>query len=162
MPISERRRGLRRTTLSSLLLLACLGGCRNPVSPGSEHLEAVEIRIRDASGRLVASTVDNARWNGGPLRVTSGDGLELHPEFTGVDGEVFTLEGRREHTLRGEVEAPRMVSWNTADGRGRLVGLLAGTTRIRFHIWHGTHADFSSPWLEVQVAPFISIGASIP
>ena len=136
--------------------------CRNPVSPGSEHLEAVELRITDASGRVVAGTIDNARWTGGPLRVAGGETLGVRAEFTNVFGEVFTLEGRREHTLRGEVEAPRMATWSTTDGRGQLVGVLVGTTRIRFHIWHGTHADFSSPWLEVQVTPTTMTGAIDP
>jgi hypothetical protein len=162
VPISELFLVLRRAVRTSILVMGSLAACRNPVSPGSEHLEAVEIRIRDASGRVVASTVDNARWTGGSLHVSGGAGLELLPEFTNVNGEVFTLAGRREHTLRGEVEAPRMVGWTTTDGRGRLVGFLAGSTRIRFHIWHGTHADFSSPWLEVQVTPSTMIGASVP
>ncbi len=144
--------GRGRTRLCALLASALLA-CRNPISPGSEHLEAIELHLRDPAGARVAGTVDNARWTGAPLRVPSGDTLVLLAEFTDVFGAAFTLVGRREHTLRGEIEAPRMATWTTTDGRGRLVGLLAGTTRVRFHIWHGTHADCSSPWLEVVVTP---------
>jgi hypothetical protein len=136
------------------VLVACaLLACRNPVSPGSEHLEALEVRVRNARGEQLAATVDNTRWIGGPLRLTRGDTMALLAEFTDVFGAPFTLEGRREHTLRAEVEAPRVASLSTSDGRGRLVGLSTGTTRVRLHIWHLTHADFSSPWLEVVVSP---------
>ncbi len=141
-----------RRHLSVLWLLTLCVACRNPVSPGSAHLEAIELQLRDGTGRVIAATIDNARWTGGPLRVASGDTLPLLAEFTDVFGDRFTLEGRTEHTLRAEVEAPRTATWTTNGARGRLTGILAGTTRIRFHIWHGTHADFSSPWIAVEVA----------
>jgi hypothetical protein len=142
------------------MAIAAVTACTNPVSPGSPHLEAVDVRIIDRSAQVLAATDDNARWTGGPLALPAADSLPLRVEFLDLFGAPFTLEGRREHTLRGEIEAPRIAQWESRDGRGTLRALMVGVTRVRFHIWHGTHADFTSPWLEVRVTSPIIAGVT--
>lgn len=146
---------VRRFSLYGALALLMLAACENPVKPGGEHLEAVDVALTELSGAVLAHTSDNAIWEGAPLVLDIGENRPLRVVFTDVYGEPFTLEGRSDHTLLVEVEVQRVASWTTVNGHGTLQAGQPGTTRLRVHIWHHTHADFSSPWITVQtrVAP---------
>jgi len=143
-----RQRLTLRLALGAMLALSA---CTNPVTPSGDHLEAIELTLQSAQDSVLASTRDNSRWIGGPLRVMASADMPLRAVFLDVYNEPFTLEGRRDHTLRVDIEAPSVARWETVGGHGHLRGLQSGITRIRFHIWHGTHADFTSPWLELRV-----------
>jgi len=141
---------VRRSSVVALAAVVCIVACTNPVTPGGEHLEAVEVVLTEADGRPIAQTADNASWQGGPIVLDAGAVRPLRVLFTDVYGAAFTLEGRRDHTLRVEIEAQRVATWTTSDGHGTLHAAQPGITRLRVHIWHLTHADFTSPWLTVR------------
>lgn len=146
------RRRIRIVPLISLCMsITLMGACENPVKPGTEHLEAVEVQLSSATDSVLALTRDNLVWSGGPIRMVPGEDRKVRVVFFDVYNAPFTLEGRTAHTLRGEIETTRVATWTTVDGHGAIRAIQPGVTRIRFHIWHVTHADFTSPWLELRI-----------
>jgi hypothetical protein len=97
-------------------------------------------------------TTDNRVWNETPLVLCEGEMRTLVPQALDFRGVPVDLVSRRDLEIRGESVEPNVV-WEPLRGRGRLIALAPGTTRVRFLVWHLTHADLVSPWLEVRVQP---------
>jgi hypothetical protein len=159
-PAGAARRALR------LAATACaLGACEHPIAIVTPHVEAADVvlRARGAPPDVVlARTHDNRRWSGGPLIVADRDGRELAVTLLDFEGRpVAGLDARDDVELRVEAETPRperpgAVVWEPRRGHGVLHGLAPGPTRVRVLVWHGTHADLVTPWLDVVVEPTIA------
>jgi len=117
------------------------------------HVEAQDALVFDSGGRLLARTVDNQRWQGGPLEVPDRASLPVVVRFLDFQGTEFGLGDRRDLQLRLESETDGVVAWEPLAGRGVLHALAPGTTRVRFLVWHVSHPDFITPWIPVSVVP---------
>lgn len=137
-----------------IALAALLGACEHPIGIVTAHVEAADIVVRDTAGATLARTRENRRWEGGPLRVPDGGALALAPVLLDFrERELDVLAARGDLELRAEAESPGVAAWEPLRGGGRWHGLAPGRTRVRFLVWHGTHADFVTPWLDLDVAP---------
>lgn len=151
-PLCTRRRPWQQllTALSSALMLTA---CEHPIAVVTPHAEVADLVFADsASGVVVARTTDNRSWSGAPLQLCADEVRTLVPQPLDFRGGPVDLVSRRDLEIRGESQ-DAIVAWEPLRGRGRLFALAPGTTRIRFLVWHLTHADLVSPWLEVTVHP---------
>jgi len=146
-----------------LALLALVAGCEHPIAVLTPHAEVADLIVRDSAGVVIARTVDNQRWAGALPSLS--DGAQLRVTVNALDfrdGEL-ALETRPDLQVRVEAEDPGLVSWEPQRGFGRIFAVAPGATRVRFLIWHTTHADFVSPWLAITIAPpAVGAGAISP
>jgi hypothetical protein len=151
-PRLRLRRSLLRATALGALLAA--GACEHPIAIVTPHVEAADVVVRDTAGALLARTHDNRRWEGGPLRAADRAATPLVVELLDFRGVPLAgVAGRADVELRLEAEDDGRVVWEPLRGRGLLHGLAVGTTRVRFLVWHQTHADLVTPWLALEVRP---------
>lgn len=147
-------------TTAIVLGLALTGACEHPIAVVTPHAEVADLVFTDStSGSLVARTTDNRAWTGAPLQLCAGEARTLVPQALDFRGLPVDLVSRRDLEIRGESAEP-LVAWEPLRGRGRLFALAPGTTRVRFLVWHLTHADLVSPWLDVTVLPSATCAAS--
>lgn len=148
---APRARGWR--LLAILVLGAASTACEHPIAVVTPHAEAADLVLVDSIGaQVVVETRDNREWRGGPLTVCEGETRTLVPRVLDFRGAAIDLLARRDLDVRGEVDRPN-AAWEPLRGRGRLSGLAAGRTRMRFLLWHLTHADLITPWIDVDVLP---------
>ncbi|HCT58168.1 MAG TPA: hypothetical protein DGD08_13265 [Gemmatimonas aurantiaca] len=142
-----------RTMACLLASSALLSACEHPIAVVTPHAEVAELMLTDSTdASIMVRTTDNRTWSGGPLVLCDGQVRTFIPHALDFRGMPVDLVSRRDLDVRGESEDP-LVTWEPLRGRGRLIPLAPGTTRVRFLIWHETHADLVTPWLDVQVRP---------
>ena len=155
------RRSVRRRAACALGVVLA-SACEHPIAVVTPHAEVADVVLADARGTTLARTRDNRRWEGGPLVLCDGRALDLRPVLLDFQAAAVNLAGRRDVTLRAEPDGAPLVVWEplgTAAGAGatsvsgRLIGAAPGSTRLRFLVWHVTHADLVTPWLDVVVRP---------
>lgn len=135
-----------------MLCIIAFTACEHPIAIVTPHVEVADIILRDSTGAIAARTYDNRRWEGGPLVVASGGATTYRIEMLDFQGRaVVGVDGRADVELRLEAEQDGRVVWEPLRGRGALYGLTAGATRVRFLVWHETHADLVTPWLVANV-----------
>jgi hypothetical protein len=138
--------------LCAALIAVGIAACEHPIAVVTPHVEVADLVIRDTAGVQLAATRDNRRWDGGPLVVPDGGTLTIVPTLLDFEGRVLdALTTRRDLELRAEVERDGVTTWEPLRGRGRWFGLAPGRTRVRFLVWHQTHADLVTPWLPLDV-----------
>ncbi|MBL0938294.1 MAG: hypothetical protein IBJ03_05340 [Gemmatimonadaceae bacterium] len=149
MRFAKPRPRVFRMWLASALAVAA--ACDHPIAVVTPHAEIADIVLVDSisTGEL-ARTNDNRTWSGGPLTLCDGTTRTLTARAIDFRGQPVELASRRDLDLRAESEEP-LVSWEPLQGRGRLTGLAVGRTRVRFLVWHETHADMVTPWLDIHV-----------
>jgi hypothetical protein len=134
------------------LLAIGLAACEHPIAVVTPHAEVADIVLRDTLGVRIASTRDNRGWDGGPLVVLDGGALTIVATLVDFEGrELDLFRTRSDLELRAEVERDGVATWEPLRARGRWFGLAAGRTRVRFLVWHQTHADLITPWLPLEV-----------
>ncbi|MFN3596431.1 MAG: hypothetical protein ACK41D_04070 [Rubricoccaceae bacterium] len=151
-PIRPRR----AAALVWAVLALAAAGCDNPLTYQTDHLEAVEVVVRDAAGAELARTVENRRWEGPAaehgLTVAAGTWLELQVTFLTLEGrEVQLGVDRRDLSLRVAWDPEGLAVHEPLGARDRLLGLRPGQTALRLLAWHGTHPDFVSPPLRLTI-----------
>lgn len=128
-------------------------GCEHPIAVVTPHAEVADLVFTDSVTQVeVARTTDNRSWSGAPVQLCDDEVLTLVPVALDFRGVPVDLVSRRDLEIRGE-SADANVAWEPLRGRGRLLALAPGATRVRFLVWHQTHADLVSPWLDVVVHP---------
>ncbi|WP_396221384.1 hypothetical protein [Gemmatimonas sp.] len=141
-----------RSSIGVLAALALLA-CEHPIAVVTPHAEVADLVFSDSTTRaVVMRTTDNQAWSGGPLQLCADEVRTLVPQALDFRGLSVDLVSRRDLEIRGESSGPNVI-WEPLRGRGRLIALAPGTTRVRFVVWHITHADLVSPWLDVIVHP---------
>jgi hypothetical protein len=144
----------RRLAALAGLAAALLAACEHPIAIVTPHVEAADLLVRDGTGVLLARTHDNRRWEGGPLVARDGAPTAVVVELLDFQGRPLAEAGSRADVeLRLEAEDDGRVVWEPLRGRGLLHGLSVGRTRVRFLVWHETHADLVTPWLALEVRP---------
>ncbi len=138
--------------LLTLVAAALLVACEHPIEVVTPHAEAQDALVYDTTGRLMARTFDNRRWQGGPLEVRDRASLAVLVRFLDFQGAEFSIADRRDLQLRLETESDGVIAWEPLNGRGLMHALAPGTTRVRFLVWHNTHPDFITPWIPVSVS----------
>ena len=142
------KQGVRLVAASCLLT-----ACEHPIAVVTPHAEVADLVFSDSASAVVfMRTTDNRAWNASPLVLYEGDTHTLVPKPLDFRGMPVDLVSRRDLEIRGE-SVQANVAWEPLRGRGRLIALASGTTRVRFLVWHLTHADLVSPWLDVIVHP---------
>lgn len=140
-----------RTALLAAAAGLALAACENPVKPTGEHLAATETFLRSMAGADVARTVENARWQGAPITLPVDGTMDVRAVFADFHGREFTLYGRDDFSVRLEFEPAGVMAWEPLADRERLIARTPGTARMRVMIWHVSHPDFISPWVDVAV-----------
>jgi hypothetical protein len=148
----------RLATLAALIAVVGLSGCdRSSTDPVDDHGDpvAAEVFNRD-TGELLAETHGTGaaiHWDGGLPTLAVGGGIEVDVVFLDEDGNTIPLGG-------GEFEVRARLADGAPEG---VVGLAnhvdhidiegagEGSTQIVFMLWHGGHADWETPELEVSV-----------
>lgn len=146
-------KNLLTAATASITLAVAFTACDNPVESISTHIDAVEMVLRDSTGNLISATENNVRWKEGSLTSQVGQSPTVRISLVDIRGSEFTLAAHDKHSIRVESEPANLVTWEPFGSYGKLVGLAAGTGRVRFLIWHITHPDFVTPWIPVHVAP---------
>ena len=148
-----RARSLLKHWVRLVAASCLLTACEHPIAVVTPHAEVADLVFSDSASAVVfIRTTDNRTWNTSPLVLCEGETHILVPKPLDFRGMPVDLVSRRDLEIRGEsVEAN--VVWEPLRGRGRLIALASGTTRVRFLVWHLTHADLVTPWLDVQVQP---------
>lgn len=150
--------------MSRLLLLALaalalvlLAACENPVGYQTDHIEAVEVVLRDpATGSELARTDENRVWTGpmaDGIRVGAGQTLGLRVRFVTIEGREVGLSTFAGLSLRADWSLKGLAVHEPLDTLDVLHGLRAGETTLRLMVWHGDHADLVAPPLPVTVTP---------
>jgi len=142
-----------RPLAAAALLGAGLSACEHPIAVLTPHVEASDLEVRDEAGTLVARTRDNRRWEGGPLVLADGRARTLRVTALDFQGAPIRLSGRAGVDVRAEAEPAAALVWEPRVGEARVTGLAPGRARVRLLIWHETHADLVTPWLDVDVPP---------
>jgi hypothetical protein len=163
--VSWRRRA---TSAASALAALLLAACEHPIAIVTPHVEVADLVVRDADGVVLARTHDNRRWEGGPLIARDGAPTPVVVDLLDFQGRALAdAATRRDVELRLEAEDDGRVVWEPLRGRGLLHGLAPGRTRVRFLVWHQTHADLVTPWVALEVraaapAPASTVSAPLP
>ncbi len=149
-------------TLRAVAAAAALGACEHPIAVVTPHVEAADLVVRDEAGAVVARTRDNRRWEGAPLALTSGRTRTLRVTALDFQGAPVPLDGRAGVDVRAESDPAAALVWEPRTGEARLTPLAAGRARLRLLVWHETHADVVTPWLDVDGAPAPPATAAAP
>lgn len=143
------RPGIR--TIVFALCLPVMSACEHPLGVVTPHIEAADLLLADSAGALITRTDFNRRWSVDSLVLR--DDAPLRLILTPIDfrGDPIDLRGRADLSYRLEAQNGALVQWEPQRGFGWLRPFAAGQTRVRFLIWHDTHADFVTPWLRVVI-----------
>jgi hypothetical protein len=156
--MSRLLRVVRRVCHPSALLFIWLFGaasCQHPIDFTTSHIEVADIIIHPrhiTDTTRLAYTVRNEHWEGG-VPLTRGEDASLRFTLIDFKGIEIPLSTRDDLEIRMEAEHPRMVQWEPWTGDGILRSFATGTTRVRFLVWHGSHPDFITPWLTLEIQP---------
>lgn len=150
------------TRLAGLALVPviALAGCsRSPTDP-PDHAIVVGAELIDrATGTRLAWTHGTGaamHWDGGLPHLHEGEELAINVNFVRADGSAIQLGG--DFTVRA-----RLAEGNEGNGVEGIVAIhnhgdhvdleaiAEGETEIVFMLWHGNHADFTTPAIEVEV-----------
>jgi hypothetical protein len=139
----------------ALFAVAGLAACDNPVE-ADEHGEPVAAQLLDRdTGVMLAETHGSGsgiHWDGGIPHLHPGEGIELDVIFLDENGNEIPLGG--EFTVGVELAsgAPTgIVSFELHGDHVDLEGVAVGTTSLVFSLNHGSHSDWDSPAIEVEV-----------
>jgi hypothetical protein len=136
--------------LGAAVLVAAAAGCTNPVSPGN-HRVAAGVVVRDGADELVRATGDTQT---GGLAVEAGSQTgALAVQFLTSDGSLIPVQD--DYWLRVTSADSATAYWSQAtpgEFGGRLVGVAAGATTLRFWNMHGAvGGGHDDGWQEVVV-----------
>jgi hypothetical protein len=142
-----------RGALLMAMVLLGTSACEHPIRIVTPHIEAADLVVSDHGGRVLAKTEFNRTWSVDFL--TLEDGVPLRVVLTPIDfrGEPIEVAGRGDISFRMEAENGALLQWEPQRDFGWIRPFAHGETRVRFLIWHQTHADFVTPWLRVVVSP---------
>lgn len=125
-------------------------GCSHPIEILRPHAHVAELGLFEQDTILLAQTVHNESWTGS-IEITALEDHKITVVAYDFEGGVVSLLDHEDIEIRMEVEDQGMAAWEPWDGYGLLHGFRPGTTRVRFLVWHVSHADLITPWLELSV-----------
>lgn len=141
--------------LPGLLLLSA---CDRHDDDHDDHFGLVDrVEVRDrASDALFAFYQREEHTLGfqgpGVPHLHEGDEIALNVLFFDTQGHQAVLGTAREYEVRAEVTgAAGIVSVSNHGDHVDVEALAGGETTVVFHLWHGGHADFTTPPLEIEV-----------
>jgi hypothetical protein len=152
----------RLLLLAALPLVTLFAACdRHPHGPEDHAAPVGAELVNRATGARLAwthGTGAGMHWDGALPHIHTGDELAVNVRFLRADGTAITLGG--EYTVRarlaeqqrdGRVGAPGIVRLENHGDHVDITGLTNGETYIVFDLWHGSHADWYTPPIEVEV-----------
>jgi hypothetical protein len=152
----------RRLVLLTVAPLVTLSAAcdRSPTDTGEHGAPASVELVNRASGQRLAWTHGSGasmHWDGTLPHIDVGDELAVNVRFLRADGTAIALGG--EYTVRarlaqqgdGQVGAPNIIRIDNHGDHVDLSGIAVGRTHVVFLLWHGGHADFTTPPIEVEV-----------
>jgi hypothetical protein len=148
----------RITALSTVLTFVALtaAACDNPVQP-EDHPEAGGVVIFAAGTNTVLAQSVGANVDfTTSLNLTVGTPLEVEVMFLDVSDPTNLSLAFHPHADEGEslfvdVDNTAVLEYQDHDDHGDLEPVAAGTTTVRFELFHGDHRDFRSGLLTVVV-----------
>lgn len=150
-----------RSRMPLLLALLLVAACEHPIAVVTPHIEAADVLVHE-EGAPIARTAFNRSWD--PESLVLRDGAPRRITIVPVDfrGVPIDVAARADLSFRMEAEDGALLQWEPQRGFGWLRPFGAGTTRVRFLVWHETHADFVTPWLTVRVLPAVAPSSGTP
>lgn len=152
------RRSIRHPA-AALALLLVVAACEPPLGVVTPHIEAADLIVQDSAGAVLTRTEVNRRWLVDSLVVRENTPLRVVLTPIDFQGAPIDLTVRSDLSYRLEAENGALMQWEPQRGYGWIRPFGAGTTRIRFLIWHDTHADFVTPWLRLIIQPAAATAA---
>lgn len=147
----------RRAPPAAVVALAALtAACDNPVSP-EHHPEAGGVVILAAGTSTVLAQSIGANVDfAGSLDLTLGEPLEIEVLFLDASDPTdldlaFHPHADEGESLDVEITNTGIVEYHDHDDHGDLEPVAAGQTTVRFELLHGSHADFRSGLLTINV-----------
>jgi hypothetical protein len=142
--------------LVTLALVLTLTACENPIAYQTDHIEAVEVVIRDpATHAELARTDENRTWTGSLAReglvLAEGESRGLRVTFVTLEGREVELRDLVGLSLRADWSPEGLALHEPLDTVDVVHALRAGQTSLRLMAWHGDHADLVTPPLAVTV-----------
>jgi len=138
------------------------------VSPSEEHFEAVGYILLDENDdivfRLFEGQVDNSISES--IVVNLADGVsEYHIHFLDEDGnDIGNPKGEHDHeeetdeehedevtTLSVEVQDEEIATVEAHEWEVEITPVEVGNTQMRIQILHSGHADFNSPFVQLEI-----------
>jgi hypothetical protein len=145
---------LKRIGILAVVLAVSFSAC-DWVDEHDEHTEAEGLILRIDGVDSV--TVREAQVTG-RLLVSVGETTPLvQVVFLDHDGdEIRAADIEEDSKLAWQVLNPQVASVSQPTGQPwafRLEGTTVDTTSLRLMLMHGDHADFTTPWIPVEVVP---------
>jgi hypothetical protein len=147
--------------LGALAVVAVTAACdRHPYDPDDHDIRASVELVDRATGARMAwthGTGDGIHWDGALPHLHVGDELAVNVRFLRANGteiplgSEYTVRARLAEQADGRVGAPGIVRLENHGDHVDITGLAEGETYIVFMLWHGSHADFTTPAIEVEV-----------
>jgi hypothetical protein len=152
--MNTRHRSRLFSTLA-LVTVAGLAACDNPVD-ADEHGEPVAAQLLDRdSGTLLAETHGTGasiHWDGELPHLHPGEGIEVDVVFLDAAGNEIPLGGEFTVGVALATGAPAgIVNFALHGDHVDLEGVAVGTTSLVFSLMHGSHSDWDSPAISVEV-----------
>ncbi|OIB57896.1 hypothetical protein [Natrialba sp. SSL1] len=118
---------------------------------GHIDIETFELVDRDTDD--VSAYVHDDHWDDGPLLVPVDGFVSVSAYVEDGHGDELALGDDEEYTLNARFAdgAQEIVDIETHGDHLDISGEETGFTDLVFQIWHGDHADWESPALEVEV-----------
>lgn len=149
----DRHSLLKAVALIAVVTLAACGD-RSPTEVDHGEAVAAEVRDRDSGERLAWTHGEGSsiHWEGSLPQLAVGEGIEVDVVFLDENGTQIPLGGEFEARAEVASGAPSGVIQIEAHGdHVDIEALEVGETEIVFHLWHGGHADWSTPAIALHV-----------
>jgi hypothetical protein len=151
----------RLVLVAAVPLVTLLAACdRHPQDPDDHAIPASVELVDRATGARMAWTHGSGaaiHWDGELPHLHVGNELAVNVRFLRANGtEIplgteYTVRARLAEQADGRVGAPGIVRLENHGDHVDITGLAEGETYIVFMLWHGSHADFTTPAIEVEV-----------
>lgn len=149
MTSSFKKRSLPMLTFA---LMAGVVACDSPVDVEDEHGEPVNVELADrATGERLAYTHGD-HWDGAIPHLDVGDEIALNAYFLDADGDTIPYGDEFSVLMELAAGAPEgIIAIENHGDHVDITALAAGVTQVRVSLAHGSHSDWDSPVLTIEV-----------
>lgn len=117
-----------------------------------EEASITRFDIVDRQTDEVVADVHDDHWHGELPTIPVDDRVSLGAIVEDEDGDEIPLSEKYELRVRLEDDADDIVSFEYHGDHVHLLGEEEGESVVVFQVWHGDHADYETPPIDVTVA----------
>lgn len=149
----DRHSLLKAMALIAVVTLAACGD-RGPTEADHGEAVAAEVRDRDSGERLAWTDGEGSsiHWDGSLPQLAVGEGIEVDVVFFDENGTQIPLGGEFEARVEEAGDPPSdIIQIENHGDHVDIEALAVGETEIVLQLWHGGHADWSTPAIALHV-----------